>query len=167
LQETPKRYLAALLFWTSGYNQEPGQILKTFEDGGEGYDEMVFQGAIPLWSLCEHHVAPFFGVAHVAYIPNGRIVGLSKLSRLVEIFARRLTVQERITTQVADALEKHLEAKGVGVMLQCRHTCIESRGVQKSGSITTTSALRGLFKQSDARAEFMSMVAAVQGVKTL
>jgi GTP cyclohydrolase I len=167
LQETPKRYLAALKFWTSGYNQDPKEVLKVFEDGSEGYDEMVFQGNIALWSTCMHHIAPFFGVAHVAYIPSGKIVGLSKLSRLVDIFARRLTVQEKITTQVADALEEHLQARGVGVMLQCRHTCIESRGVQKAGSITTTSALRGLFKQSDARSEFMSMVAAVQGVKTL
>lgn len=163
LRDTPPRFLKAWDFWTSGYGQDPAAILKTFEDGAENYDELVFQGSIPLWSLCEHHLAPFFGVAHIGYIPNKRIVGLSKMLRLVEVFARRLSVQERITTQIADAIEQHLKPRACGVVLQCRHSCIESRGIQKAGSMTTTSAVRGFFRDSPAaRAEFMAMVSAAK-----
>lgn len=159
LQETPERFVRAWEFWTSGYKQDPASVLKTFEDGANGVDEMVVQDSIPVWSLCEHHLAPFFGVAHIGYIPDGRIVGLSKFSRLVDVFARRLQVQERLTNQIADALEATLEPKAVGVVLRCRHTCIESRGVQKAGSVTTTSALRGFFKtEAEARAEFLQFV---------
>lgn len=169
LVETPSRVLRALKFWTSGYDKDPQTVLKVFEDGAEGYDEMVFQGGIPFFSTCEHHMVSFFGMAHVGYIPNGKIVGLSKLARLVEIYARRLTVQERITTQVADALFGYLNAKAAGVVLQARHLCMESRGIQKTGTITTTSALRGLFlEHADARAEFMGFVnTASSGVKSL
>lgn len=159
LRETPDRVGQAWKYWTSGYGQDPAMILKTFEDGGEGYDELVFQGNIPFYSMCEHHLAPFFGVAHIAYVPDGRVVGLSKLGRLVDIYSRRLQTQERITCQVADALMTHLNPIGVAVSLVARHLCMESRGVAKVGTITTTNALRGEFKLNpDVRAEFMSLV---------
>lgn len=165
LKETPDRFLKAWKFWTSGHQIDTDALLKTFGDGGEKYDEMVFVGAIPFYSQCEHHLAPFFGVAHVAYIPTGRVVGLSKIPRLVDAFARRLSVQERITVQVADTIERVLKPKGVGVLLQARHMCMESRGVCKPGAITTTSALRGLLKEeADARSEFMMMVGNAKGV---
>lgn len=159
LADTPARVVKAWDHWFSGYEQDPASVLKTFEDGAEGVDEMVLETDIPVYSFCEHHIAPIFGVAHVAYIPDGRVVGLSKLVRLVDVFARRLQVQERLTIQVADALEEHLQCKGVGVILQCRHMCMESRGVSSRGVVTTTSALRGALKdEHDARAEFMSLV---------
>jgi GTP cyclohydrolase I len=160
LAETPARAWAAWRFWTSGYNQDPAAILKCFVDGAEKADELVFQGSIPLFSMCEHHLAPIYGVAHIGYIPQGKIVGLSKMARLVEVFARRLQTQERMTNQVADAMTEHLNPLGVGVVFECRHLCIESRGVQKAGSITVTSALRGALKEKpEARAEFLSLVA--------
>lgn len=159
LIETPKRFFAAFQHWTFGYSIDPASVFKTFEDGSEGYDQLVFQGAIPVWSLCEHHMAPFFGIAHVAYIPKDRIVGLSKIIRLVDVFARRLQVQERLTRQIADCIQEHLAPRGVGVVLRCRHTCIESRGVQKAGSMTYTSALLGAIKEeAEARTEFMELV---------
>lgn len=159
LAETPKRFLKAWKFWTSGYNKDPKEILKVFEDGAEDCDEMVLVRDIPFYSQCEHHLAPFFGVAHVAYIPDGKIVGLSKLSRLVDMYARRLQVQERLTNQVADALQKHLEPLGVAVVINARHMCMESRGVCQQGHSTTTSAMRGAFKdEHDARAEFLSLI---------
>jgi len=159
LQETTKRFLAAFEFWTSGYQTDPMSLLKMFSDGGEGYDAMVFQGAIPFWSLCEHHLAPFFGVAHIGYLPNGRIVGLSKLPRVVEVLARRLQCQERLTKQIADTLHVGLNARGVGVVLRARHSCIESRGVQKAGSMTYTSTLLGSLRDdTDARSEFLRFV---------
>lgn len=169
LRETPKRVIDAWGYWTSGYGVDPAQVLKQFEDGAEKADDMVFVGGIPFYSHCEHHLAPFFGLAHVAYIPNGKIVGLSKLPRLVEIFARRLSVQERLTNQVADALMTHVEPQGVGVVMQARHLCMESRGVEKTGTITVTSAVRGNFKdQPEVRAEFMSFVqVAMNGIKSL
>lgn len=158
IAETPKRVVDALTFMTEGYHKDPAEVLKTFEDGAEAYDEMVFQGSIPLYSTCEHHILPFFGIAHIGYIPQTRIVGLSKLARLLEIFARRLQVQERLTSQVADALASHL-SPDVGVVLRCRHMCMEQRGVQKPGTITYTSALRGSLKEHrDARDEFMKFV---------
>ncbi len=157
LLETPHRVLSAYDYLSLGYRIDPMSVLKTFEDGA--CDEMVFQGNIPLYSLCEHHMIPFFGIAHIAYIPNGRIVGLSKLARLVDVFSRRLQVQERLTNDVANALMQGLECKGVGVVLQCRHLCMEMRGVEKIGTVTTTSALRGNFKEHlEVRAEFMSFV---------
>ena len=171
LVDTPSRYLSALQSWTSGYGKKPGEVLKTFVDGSEDCDDqMVFQGSIPFFSNCEHHLASFFGFVHLAYIPRGRVVGLSKLTRLVEIYSRRLTIQERITQQVANALMKHLKVKGAGVVLQARHLCMESRGVNKVGIITVTSALRGCMKNEPAcRAEFMSFVTAVSsgGLKSL
>lgn len=156
--ETPERFAKAWVHWASGYGIDPGVILKQFEDGARSYDEIVLQKSIPVYSHCEHHLAPFFGIAHVAYLPNERIVGLSKLSRLVDVFARRLQVQERLTCQIADALEAHLNPRGVAVMLRCRHLCMESRGVQRQGTETVTSALRGALKAGEARAEFLELV---------
>jgi GTP cyclohydrolase I len=159
LQETPQRYLNAWKHWTSGYTCHPSDVLKVFEDGAEKCDEMVLVRDIPVYSQCEHHLAPFFGVAHIAYIPNGKIVGLSKLSRLADIFARRLQVQERLTNQVADALNEYLDPLGVGVVIKCRHLCMESRGICQQGHSTITSAMRGAFREQDAtRAEFMGLV---------
>lgn len=131
-------------------------MLKAFDDGAENYDEMVVVKDIPFYSMCEHHLAPFFGTARIGYVPSGKVVGLSKLPRLLDVFARRLQVQERITTQVADALMEHLQPRGVGVILTARHLCMESRGVCKQGAATVTSALRGVFKDAAVRAEFLS-----------
>lgn len=169
LRETPDRVVKAWKFFCSGYDQNPEDVLKCFEDGGEQYDELLFQANIPLVSSCEHHLEKFWGVAHIAYVPDGKVVGLSKLSRLAEIFARRLQVQERLTQQIADALMKHLQPKGVGVVLQMRHGCMEFRGIQKTGTITMSSALRGCVKnESDCRAEFLSLVnTASQGLVKL
>lgn len=159
LRETPTRFINAWRHWGGGYKQKPEDILKVFEDGGEQYDEMVLVNNIPVYSHCEHHLAPFFGVAHVAYIPDGRIVGLSKLSRLVDIFSRRLQVQERLTYQIANALQDALKPKGVAVSISCRHLCMESRGIQRQGSATVTQYLTGVFRDDDkARAEFMGAI---------
>lgn len=158
LTETPDRVAKAWEFWTSGYEKSAEDILKVFEDGAENYDEMVMVKDIPVYSHCEHHLAPIFGTATVAYIPNGRIVGLSKLSRLVDLHARRLQVQERLTNDVAEDLWSHLKPLGVGVMIRARHMCMESRGLCQQGHHTVTVALRGVFKeQPAARAEFMSL----------
>ena len=159
LKDTPTRVATAWEFWLSGYKQDPQEVLKTFEDGADGVDEIIFQGTIPFWSNCEHHMVPFFGIAHVGYIPYGKIVGLSKIARLIEVFSRRLQVQERLTQQIANAMLEGLQPLGVGVVLQARHCCMESRGIQKIGSVTTTSALLGAFKHKpEARSEFMTLV---------
>lgn len=164
LEETPARWAKAMERWMGGYDVDPKSVLKTFTDGA-GDKGMVFQQNIPVWSHCEHHLAPFFGVAHVAYIPDGKIVGLSKLFRLVDVFARRLQVQERLTSQVADAMWEHLQPLGVGVVLRCRHLCMESRGVERSGTTTTTTKLHGAFlDRPEAREEFMGMVNSVTEV---
>lgn len=158
LVETPHRFCKALMDMTSGYAQSPADVLKCFEDGAENYNELVIVRDIPFYSMCEHHMAPFFGTATIGYLPNGKVVGLSKLSRLLDVFARRLQVQERLTAQVADALMEHLECDGAGVLIQARHLCMEARGVQKQGSTTATSALRGvLYENSPARAEFLAL----------
>lgn len=156
--ETPERAAKAWQEWTSGYAMDPAEILKTFEDGAKGCDEMVVVQGIPIYSHCEHHLAPIFGHATIGYLPDQKIVGLSKLNRLADMFARRLQVQERMTTQIADALMKHLQPRGVGVVIKARHFCMESRGVKQSGSVTTTSAMLGLFR-SDAtvRGEFLAL----------
>ncbi len=159
LLETPQRFLKAMTEYTRGYQEKPEDVLKVFEDGGEGVDEMVIVRDIPVYSLCEHHLAPFFGKAYVGYVPNKRILGLSKISRLVEVFSRRLQVQERLTNQIADAMAKHLQPLGVAVVLECRHMCMESRGVKHAGSSTVTSALRGSIKQNlDTRKEFLTLI---------
>lgn len=162
MRETPLRYLKALERFIEGYAapKDLTSLLKVFEDGAEhlGPDPgMVVQRDIPFWSLCEHHLLPFWGVAHIGYVPNGRIIGLSKMPRLVEVFARRFQVQERLGAQVADALMDHVKPKGVGVVLECRHSCMESRGVEKAGTVTMTSALRGVFLDPAPRAEFMAL----------
>lgn len=169
LRETPDRVAKAWAWWTRGYWQDPATVLKTFKDGANGVDEMVFMGKIPFYSHCEHHLAPFFGLAHVAYIPNGEIVGLSKLPRLVEMYAQRLQVQERLCNQVADAMFDGLKPRGVGVVLQARHLCMESRGISRPGVITVTAAVRGNFKdRPEVRAEFMGFVQqAMSGITTL
>lgn len=157
LRDTPIRVAKAWEFWCKGYRENPADILKTFEDGAEKADEMVMVRDIPFYTHCEHHMAPFFGKATIAYIPNGRIVGLSKLNRLVDCFARRLQVQERLTTQVADALMTHLQPKGVGVIITARHMCMESRGVCQQGHSTVTSALRGVMSDGTVRQEFLQL----------
>jgi len=158
LKETPQRVLKAWKHWTSGYSKEPNDVLKCFEDGSENYDQMVMVKDIPFYSMCEHHMAPFFGTATIAYIPNHRVVGLSKLSRVLDVFARRLQVQERLTTLVADALQEHLKPKGVGVLIRARHLCMESRGIAQQGHHTITSALRGEFMTDHkVRDEFLSI----------
>jgi GTP cyclohydrolase I len=159
LQETPLRFLKAMAEYTKGYREKPENVLKVFEDGGEGVDEMVIVRDIPVYSLCEHHLAPFFGKAYVGYVPDKKILGLSKISRLVEVYSRRLQVQERLTNQIADALAKHLQPLGVAVVIECRHLCMESRGVKHAGSSTVTSALRGSIKKNaDTRKEFLSLI---------
>jgi GTP cyclohydrolase I len=157
LRDTPRRFAEAFSFLTSGTTKRVEDVLTTFDS--QGADELVFQGSIPVWSLCEHHLLPFFGVAHIGYIPNGRIIGLSKFARIVDVFARRLQVQERLTAQIADALAKHLTPQGVGVVLKCRHACMEARGIKQAGTVTMTSALRGCIKdEAEARAEFFALV---------
>ena len=157
LLETPTRVAKAWRHWCSGYNADVAALLKTFEDGSEGCNEMVLVRDIPVYSHCEHHLAAIFGKATVGYIPNGKIVGLSKLNRVVDAFARRLQVQERLTNQIADALHKHLEPKGVGVIITARHMCMESRGVCQQGHDTVTSALRGVMLEGTPRAEFLAL----------
>lgn len=154
--ETPERFAKAWEVWTEGYSQDPNDLLKCFEE--KDYDEMVLVKDIPIYSKCEHHLADIFGTATIAYIPSGRVLGLSKLSRLANIFARRLQVQERLTQQIADALAcSVLKPLGVGVLLKCRHMCMESRGIKQQGHHTVTCALRGVMKEGVPRSEFMSL----------
>lgn len=153
LRETPRRVAAAYVELLTPVTFNP----TTFPND-EGYDELIVAGDIPFHSLCMHHLLPFSGVAHVAYLPAGRIVGLSKLARVVDLFARDLQVQERLTVQVADWLEQRLEPKGVGVVLEAEHSCMSLRGVQKPGTRTVTSALRGLLRDDPrTRQEFLSL----------
>jgi len=159
LVETPQRFEKAWAFWTKGYDEDPEKIMKVFEDGGESYDQMVLVRNIPVYSHCEHHLAAIFGVAHVGYIPDGRIVGLSKLNRVVDCFSRRLQVQERLTDQIAGSIHDVLSPRGVAVQLVCRHLCMESRGVCQQGHETVTTALRGLMKTDEgAKREFLDQV---------
>ena len=157
LLKTPERAAKAMKFLTEGYEQDPKQILQSamFE---ESYDEMVIVKVIELYSLCEHHMLPFFGKAHIAYIPNGHIVGLSKIPRVVDVFARRLQVQERLTEQILDCINNTLQPRGVAVVLEASHMCMMMRGVQKQNSMTTTSGFRGAFKDTDTRNEFLKLI---------
>jgi GTP cyclohydrolase I len=158
LHETPARVAKAWKHWTSGYSQDPVEILKAFEDGAEEYNELIVVRGIPVYSHCEHHLAPFFGKATVGYLPNGKIVGLSKLTRLVDVFAKRLQVQERMTIQIANALMEVLEPKAVGVVVKCRHMCMESRGIRTPGEETITSAMLGELQPNLAlRTEFLAL----------
>lgn len=157
LLETPDRVIKAWKHWCSGYNKNPEDVLKVFEDGSNNYDHMVVVKDIPVYSKCEHHLADIIGTATVAYIPNGKIVGLSKLSRLVDIFSKRLQVQERLTTQIAESLYNNLEAKGVGVFIKARHMCMESRGVCQTGTYTSTMKLLGnINTDNQLRQEFIN-----------
>ena len=157
LKKTPLRAAKAMKFLTQGYKIEPKQILQNalFD---EDYNEMVIVKDIELYSLCEHHMLPFFGKAHIAYIPDGKIVGLSKIPRVVDVFSRRLQVQERLTEQVLDCINETLEPIGVGVVIEASHMCMMMRGVQKQNSTTTTSGFRGSFKEMDTRNEFLKLV---------
>nr|WP_218827723.1 GTP cyclohydrolase I FolE [Rubricoccus marinus] len=157
LLKTPERVAKAMQFLTHGYQLDPEAILRSavFE---ESYSEMVLVKDIEVYSLCEHHMLPFFGKAHVAYIPNGKIVGLSKIPRIVDVFARRLQVQERLTIQIRDAIERVLEPEGVAVVIEAQHLCMMMRGAEKQNSSTTTSAMSGAFLDNDnTRAEFMRL----------
>jgi GTP cyclohydrolase I len=159
LAETPERVLRAYREHFAGYDQDPSEMLgKTFGDV-EGYDELVLVSDVEVFSHCEHHLVPFVGKAHVAYIPNGRVVGLSKLARVVDVYARRLQVQEKLTAQIARAIREHLQPQGVAVVLQCQHFCMCYRGVRKPGSWTTTSKLHGVFlTDSAARMELLTLI---------
>ena len=158
LHDTPQRVSRAWLHWTSGYEQDPASILKVFEDGAQAYNELIVVRGIPVYSHCEHHLAPFFGSATVGYTPNGKIIGLSKMTRLVDCFAKRLQVQERLTMQIAEALMEHVAPLSVGVVIRCRHMCMESRGIQATGEETVTSALLGeLRTNAGQRAEFLAL----------
>lgn len=158
LLETPIRVAKAFEHWFGGYAIDVPSLFKVFEDGAEGADQMVAVCHIPFYSKCEHHMADIFGHATVAYIPRGRIVGLSKLNRVVDAYARRLQVQERLTNNIADAIQTHLDPIGVGVYITARHMCIESRGVCQHGHHTVTTALRGAIKdEPQTRAEFLAL----------
>jgi len=157
LLKTPERAAKAMQFLTQGYDQDPVDILKgaMFK---ESYNEMVIVKDIELYSLCEHHILPFFGKVHIAYIPDGQIVGLSKLPRIVDVFARRLQVQERLTEQVLDCINDTLKPQGVAVVIEASHMCMMMRGVQKQNSITTTSGFRGQFEKIETRNEFLKLI---------
>ena len=157
LVKTPERAAKAMLFLTQGYQQDAVDILKgaMFK---ESYDDMVIIKDIELYSLCEHHMLPFFGKAHIAYIPNGHIVGLSKIPRVVDVFARRLQVQERLTHDILECINNTLKPKGVAVVIEASHMCMMMRGVQKQNSVTTTSGFRGQFEKIETRNEFLKLI---------
>lgn len=157
LVKTPHRVGDALQFMTQGYQQDPEAILRSalFE---EDYRQMVVVKDITFYSLCEHHMLPFFGKAHIAYIPNGKITGLSKIARVVDVFARRLQVQERLTTQIKECIQNTLNPLGVMVVIEAEHLCMQMRGVQKQHAITTTSDFTGAFNRSETREEFMNLI---------
>ena len=159
LLKTPERVAKAMQFLTSGYALDAAKILRgaMFK---EDYRNMVIVKDIELYSMCEHHILPFFGKAHIAYIPNGYIVGLSKLPRVVDVFSRRLQVQERLTSQIMDCIQDTLKPLGVAVVIEASHMCMMMRGVQKQNSVTTTSAFTGAFKQQETRNEFLKLISA-------
>jgi GTP cyclohydrolase I len=157
LERTPERMEKALDFLTRGYKEDPAAILQAamFD---VAYDEMVIVKDIEMYSLCEHHMLPFFGKVHVAYIPDGKVIGLSKVPRLVEVFARRLQVQERLTRQIAEGIQDAIHPQGVGVVVEARHLCMMMRGVEKQNSSTVTSAMLGVFQKQNTRNEFLSLI---------
>jgi len=158
LEKTPERVAKALKFLTSGYGQDPKALINEALFT-VSYDEMVLVKDIDVFSLCEHHLLPFHGKAHVAYIPNGRVVGLSKIPRLVDMFARRLQVQERLTVQIAEAIQEYIQPRGVGVIVEAMHFCMMMRGVEKQNSVALTSCMLGGFRERQAtREEFLSLV---------
>jgi GTP cyclohydrolase I len=159
LDRTPERVARALTFLTRGYHEDPRRVINGALFA-EPYSEMIVVSDIDFFSLCEHHILPFFGKAHVAYIPRDRIVGISKVARLVEVFARRLQVQERMTTQIANTVQEQLDPAGVGVVLEAEHLCMRMRGVEKQNSRVTTSAMLGSFQSNQkTREEFMTLIA--------
>jgi GTP cyclohydrolase I len=155
--KTPTRAAKAMQFLTHGYDLNPAEILKSamFKDD---YSQMVIVKDIEIYSMCEHHLLPFFGKAHIAYIPNGHIVGLSKIPRVADAFARRLQVQERLTTEILDCIQETLNPLGVAVVIECKHLCMSMRGIQKQNSVTTTSAFTGAFENDITRAEFIRLI---------
>jgi GTP cyclohydrolase I len=157
LAKTPERVEKTLEFLTKGYREDPKDVLHgaLFD---VAYDEMVIVKDIEMYSLCEHHMLPFFGRVHLAYIPDGKVIGLSKAARLVDVFARRLQVQERLTRQVAEAIQEAIHPQGVGVVIEARHLCMMMRGVEKQNSSTVTSAMLGVFQKQNTRAEFLSLI---------
>src|ERR1700750_2867682 len=158
LIKTPERAAQAMSFLTKGYREDPDKILRgaLFD---VDYDEMVIVRDIEIFSLCEHHMLPFLGKVHVAYIPNGKVIGLSKIPRLVEIFSRRLQIQERLTTQIAETIQKPIEPQGVGVVIEARHLCMMMRGVEKQHSAAVTSSMLGSFRnEQETRTEFLSLI---------
>ena len=159
LLKTPERVAKALQFLTHGYDMKPEEILRSamFK---EEYSQMVVIKDIEVYSMCEHHMLPFFGKAHIAYIPNGHIVGLSKIPRVVDAFARRLQVQERLTNEIRDCIHNTLDPAGVAVVIECRHLCMSMRGAQKQNSVTTTSAFTGEFVNEKTRSEFLRLITA-------
>jgi GTP cyclohydrolase IA len=163
LQRTPERMAQALEFLTKGYQEDPQEILQgaLFT---EEYDEMVIVKDVEMFSLCEHHLLPFFGKVHVAYIPNGKVIGLSKIPRLIDVFARRLQVQERLTMQIADCIQQAIAPEGVGVVIEARHLCMMMRGVEKQHSAAVTSSMLGAFRnEENTRQEFLSLIRARNG----
>ncbi|MES2837411.1 MAG: GTP cyclohydrolase I FolE [Bacteroidota bacterium] len=159
LLKTPERVAKAMQFLTHGYDLNPSDILKSAMFA-EDYKQMVIVKDIEVYSLCEHHLLPFFGKAHIAYIPNGHIVGLSKIPRVVDAFARRLQVQERLTTEIRDCIQETLNPIGVAVVIECSHLCMQMRGIQKQNSVTTTSAFTGEFLKDTTRSEFIRLIGA-------
>lgn len=158
LNETPARVAKAWAHWAGGYDVDVPTLLKTFEDGAERYDEMIAVVGIPFYSHCEHHLAPFFGTATIAYIPDKRVLGLSKLNRVLDAYARRLQVQERLTQEVTHALMEHLQPLGAACKIKARHLCMESRGVCQQGHHTVTTSLLGRFRTvPEVRAEFLAL----------
>ena len=158
LLKTPERVSKSMEFLTNGYEKNPAEILKSAMFS-ESYSQMVLVKDIEFYSLCEHHMLPFFGKAHIAYIPNGYIVGLSKIPRIVDVFSRRLQVQERLTDEIKDCIQDTLNPKGVAIVIEAQHLCMQMRGVQKQHSSTTTSAFSGIFMSDEkTRAEFMNLI---------
>jgi len=157
LLKTPERVAKAMLYLTHGYELNAEEILNSAKFKEE-YSQMVVVKDIEVYSMCEHHMLPFFGKAHVAYIPNGHVVGLSKIPRVVDVFARRLQVQERLTNEIRDCIQQTLNPIGVGVVIECRHLCMSMRGVQKQNSVTTTSAFTGEFLKEKTRTEFLNLI---------
>lgn len=159
LLETPDRIVRSWSKLYGGYAEDPAALLKKAFTEVQGYDQLIVLRDIEFYSTCEHHALPFFGKAHIGYIPRDRVVGISKLARLVEVYARRLQIQERLTQQIADALDQHLKPRGVGVIVEAQHFCMVARGVEKQNSVMSTSALRGiLLNEPGAKAEFMKLI---------
>jgi len=162
LEKTPERVAKAMQYLTHGYDLDPAEILKSAMFT-EDHSQMVIVKDIEVYSMCEHHMLPFFGKAHVAYIPNGKIVGLSKIPRVVDAFARRLQVQERLTDQIKDCIQETLNPQGVAVVIEAQHMCMQMRGIQKQNSLTTTSAFTGAFEKDSTRQEFIHLISNKRG----